>query len=250
MITRLIFFPSADLERTPRDLGLSYENILFQVKNNIRLHGWFLPREKPRYALLFLHGNAGNISDRLEKARGWVHRNVSVLLLDYRGYGKSQGQIKHGDDLIKDGEAAVKWLCEKKNYSSDQIILYGESIGAVPAIELASREKFKAIILEAPFTYIKELAKKHYGMAPDFMLQDFLMDNESKISGLKSPIFILHGTEDEVVPFEMGNRLFQKAPAPKQFLAISGAHHNDITDVGGSDFYEKPFRFVTNELSG
>ena len=255
----MIFFPVREFSAKPQDFGLTREDVLCRAKDGVQLHGWYFKAkapltltlshegrgEKEEMCLLFFHGNADNISIRLPKAKEWIDRGISVFLLDYRGYGKSQGEIKRGENLSEDAKAAFEWLREKKNYKSSQIILYGESIGAVPAIELAGQEKFKAVILEAPFTSIKELAKRHYGLAPDFLLKDFLMDNESKIVQLKSPLFVLHGTEDEIVPFEMGTRLFEKAPQPKEFFAIKGAHHNDTTIAGGKDFYERPFRFVT-----
>ena len=250
MIASMIFFPVREFSVEPQDFGLTPEEVWCKTSDAIQIHGWYFEEKGQRaqgegLCLLFFHGNADNISIRLPKAKEWIDRGVSVLLMDYRGYGKSKGEIKHGEDLTEDAKAALTWLREKKQYQTSQIILYGESVGAVPGIELASREKFRAVILEAPFTSIKELAKKHYGLAPDFMLKDFLMDNESKISRLKSPLFVLHGTEDEIVPFEMGNRLFKKAPEPKEFFAIEGAHHNDVAEIGGKDFYEKPLRFVT-----
>lgn len=244
MITSMIFFPVREFSARPEDFNLTAEDMWCETEDGVRLHGWFFKAKESSFYLLFFHGNADNISIRLPKAEQWVKRGVSVLLVDYRGYGKSEGSIKTGDDLTMDARAALKWLQEKKDYAPSKIILYGESIGAVPAIDLATEEKFKAIILEAPFTSLKELAKRHYGLAPDFLLKDFLMDNTSKISRLKSPLFILHGTEDEIVPFEMGKQLFEKAPAPKQFLAIEHAHHNDISVVGGKDFFEQPFRFA------
>lgn len=244
MITSMLFFPTKEFSAQPADLGLKAEDAWPETKDGIKLHGWFLEAPQSNACLLFFHGNADNISSRLPKAKEWVERGISVFLLAYRGYGKSKGEIKTGEDLCKDAEAALKWLQEKKLYTASQLILYGESIGAVPAIELANKEKFKAIILEAPFTCLKELAKHHYGLAPDLLIKDFLMDNESKISKLKSPVFILHGTQDEIVPFEMGKRLFEKAPQPKEFFAIQDAHHNDITSVGGSDFFDRPLRFT------
>ena len=242
----MIFFPTKEFSLKPENFGLAAEDVWCETKDNIRVHGWFFEVPKAESCLIFFHGNADNISIRLPKAKEWIDRGISVLLVDYRGYGKSKGEIKQGSDLFEDGQAALKWVQEKKGYPASQIILYGESIGAVPAIELATKEKFKAVILEAPFTSIKELAKRHYGMAPDFMLKDFLLDNESRIVRLKSPLFILHGTEDEIVPFEMGKLLFEKAPEPKQFLEIKGAHHNDITVIGGKDFFERPFRFAVS----
>ncbi len=245
MITSMVFFPTKEFSLKPESFGLAADDVWCETKDGVRIHGWFLQLKKSTLYLLFFHGNADNISVRLPKAKEWVSRGISVLLVDYRGYGKSEGEIKHGSDLCQDAQAALKWLQEKKSSTPSNIILYGESIGAVPAIELAAKEKFKAVILEAPFTSLKELAKHHYGIAPDFLLKDFLLDNESKISQIKSPVFVLHGTEDEIVPFSMGKRLFEKAPEPKQFFEIKGAHHNDITSVGGKDFFERPFHFAT-----
>ena len=244
MIKSMVFFPTKEFSLKPESLGLKAEDVWITTEDGVRIHGWFLPAKNPGLCLLFFHGNADNISSRLPKAKEWVDRGASVLLLDYRGYGKSEGEIQNGEDLSKDAQAALKWLLENKSLTASQIILYGESIGAVPAIELAVKEKFRAAVLEAPFTCLKDLAKRHYGMAPDFMIKDFLMDNESKIAGLKSPLLIVHGTDDEIVPFSMGKSLFEKAPEPKKFLEIKGAHHNDITLVGGTDFFEKPFRFA------
>ncbi|MBI4358274.1 MAG: alpha/beta hydrolase [Candidatus Omnitrophica bacterium] len=260
MIASMIFFPVREFSARPEHFGLSAEDVWCRTSDGVRIHGWLIPSgatarttgggaSEISSCLLFFHGNADNISIRLPKAKEWVERGISVLLLDYRGYGKSEGKIDQGVNLYQDAEAAVRWLKENKNFDPSQLILYGESIGAYPAIELAVRQKFRAVILEAPFTSIKELAKKHYGLAPDFFLKDFLMDNESKISELKSPLFILHGGDDEIVPVEMGRRLFEKAPAPKEFFAIQGAHHNDISLIGGTDFYEKPFRFAVGQDS-
>ena len=103
------------------------------------------------------------------------------------------------------------------------------------------------MILEAPFTSLREMAKIHYGFVPDFFLKDFIMDNESRISQLKSPVFILHGTADEIVPIQMGKRLFAQAPEPKRMFEIQGAHHNDISEVGGQSFFDEPFRFLAGE---
>ena len=245
MIASMIFFPGREFSARPEDFGLRAQEVWCQTTDNGRLHGWFFQAGgETKLCLLLFHGNAGNISDRLPKAEAWVTRGISIFLIDYRGYGKSEGKIEKGNDLFQDAEAALRWLKEEKNYSAERIILYGESIGSVPTLELAIREPFKAVILEAPFTSLKEVAKRHYGLVPDFMIQDFMLDNESKMARLKSPLFILHGTEDEVVPFEMGQRLFEKAPEPKDFLEVKNAHHNDISIVGGADFYEVPYQFV------
>lgn len=245
MIASMIFFPTKEHSMKPEVFGLHAEDVWCITKDNVKLHGWFLPAKNQDICLLLFHGNADNISIRLPKANEWVKRGISVLLIDYRGYGKSEGEINSSRDLFEDAEAALEWLGQTKNFKPERIVLYGESIGAVPVLELAQKADFKSIILEAPFTSLKELAKVHYGFAPDILLKDFEMNNEAKISKIKSPVLIVHGTEDEVVPLAMGKRLFEQAPEPKKFLEIQSAHHNDIASVGNDKFYREPFEFAT-----
>ena len=248
MIASMIFFPVRDFSMRPSELGLSSEDVWCRTEDGLKLHGWFLHpegrQEKTDLCLIFFHGNADNISIRLPKAGEWVKRGISVLLVDYRGYGQSEGNIKHGNDLVLDARAAYDWLRKEKGYEAPQLILYGESIGSVPVIELASKERFRAVILEAPFTSLKELAKHHYGWVPDFFLKDFVMDNESNVAHLKSPLFIIHGTSDEIAPISLGRRLFEKAPEPKKMFEVKGAHHNDVDSIAGNDFFEAPHQFI------
>lgn len=243
MIASMIFFPSQETFMNPEALNLKAEEVYFDTKDKVTLHGQYF-QSTSDLCLLFFHGNAGNITMRLPKAKEWIERGFSVFLVDYRGYGKSKGKIDSSKDLHLDAQAALDWLTKNKSLTPSKIILYGESIGAVPSLELASKNKFKAAILEAPFTSLKEMAKIYYGMAPDFMLKDFKMNNDEKIPQIKCPVLIVQGTDDEVVPFEMGKRLFEKAPEPKQFLEIKGAHHNDISDIGKPDFFDIPAEFA------
>ena len=251
MIASMIFFPVRELSMRPSELGLTSEDIWCKTEDGVRIHGWFLPSKQrggeDDLCLIFFHGNADNISIRLPKVQKWIERGISVLLVDYRGYGQSEGEIKHGDNLYQDARAAYRSLHDTKGYGPSEIILYGESIGSVPTVELATQERFRAVILEAPLTSLKELAKQHYGWVPDILLKDFQFNNESKIGRLKSPLFILHGTEDEIVPVSMGKRLFDEAPEPKNFFEIKGAHHNDIDSVGGDAFFEAPYGFVLEQ---
>ncbi len=244
MIASMIFFPTREYVADPKTSGLPYEEVICVTQDKVKLKGWFFPAPNAKSCLLFFHGNADNIGSRIPKAKEWVKRGVSVLLVDYRGYGKSEGEIKAACDLTLDAEAALAWLAKEKGIAPENIILYGESIGSVPSIELANKAKFKAVILEAPFTSVKDMAKLIYGMAPDFMLKDFEMNNEERIRGIKSPVFIMQGSEDDVVPFSMGQKVFKNAPQPKEFFEIKGAQHNNISEVAGDEFFEKPFQFV------
>lgn len=263
LVTSLLFFPEENFIAQPADFGLKSETVTCVTSDGVKLHGWFLPAENPQAArqpqsgqaadggrsklgkatMLFLHGNAGNISGRLDKAKGWVDRGVSVFLIDYRGYGKSEGVITCENDLYLDGAAALKWLKDAKGIPYPEVILYGESLGSAPATELATQTQLKGLILEVPFVSIREMAKLYYPWVPSFVLKDFQLDNLSKIGKILCPLFIIHGTDDDVCPYEMGRRLFESAVQPKDFLGIPGGMHSDLPEKGGPEYFDKPFRF-------
>jgi len=248
VITSLLFFPDSTIYERPVDYGLAEESVQIQVNDKTTLHGLFLPAQNEKGILLFLHGNAGNLSGRISKAGGWVERGYSVFLVDYRGYGKSTGKIRHQEDLTEDGRKALEWLEREKNVSSSQIVLYGESVGGYPVVKLATEKKFRAIILESPYTSFKKLAPRHYPMLPAFMieqlLKDFSFDIESSISKIKAPLFILHGDHDQTVFYEMGQQVFELAPEPKEFFTIEGGAHNNLSIVAGRNFWQKPVDFL------
>ena len=267
MITSMIFFPEKVFYEKPEDYGFDWEEVSVQTEDGVKLFGWYLKaepsrtganapvqpsfgsgRSEARGTLLFLHGNAGNISGRLSKAKGWVERGYSVLLMDYRGYGQSEGEIQHEEDIVKDGAAALDWLLKKKNIPLSRIIFYGESLGSYPAIRLAVQHKAAALILEAPFTSFVDLAKLHYAMLPGFLastlLKDFAFRNLDYIEKIQTPLFVLHGTGDEICPYEMGEQLFEKAPELKGFLSIPGGSHNALPIQAGEDYWQKPAAFV------
>ncbi|MBI4550572.1 MAG: alpha/beta hydrolase [Candidatus Omnitrophica bacterium] len=243
IVTSLLFFPEEDFYALPRDFGLASEDAVMTTRDGVQLHGWFLPAGNSGTYLVFFHGNAGNISGRLGKAKGWVERGVSVLLMDYRGYGKSRGDIEHENDLYVDAETAVQWLKEKKGAGESAILLYGESLGSAPATELATRQAYKGLILEAPFASVPEMAKLHYPWAPISLARDFQFDNLNKIAKVRCPVFIIHGTTDETCPYAMGCQLFERAPEPKELLSLQNGRHNDLDVTGGKDYFDRPYNF-------
>lgn len=251
MITSMIFFPEKTFYEKPEDYGFLFEEVRIPTADGLKLHGWHLKASDAKGTLLFFHGNAGNISGRLSKAKGWIDRGLSVVLVDYRGYGKSEGKIDHGDDIVRDAEAALAWLLEAKGTPVSKIILYGESLGSHPALRLASEHAVAAVILEAPFTSFVELGRRHYSVVPgiELLLKDFRFANIEWIAKLKSPLFVLHGTADEVCPYAMSGELVDLAPEPKGFLSIPGGAHNDLPVAAGEDFWQKPYEFVSQYLA-
>lgn len=248
MIESMIFFPEKEFYEKPQDFGFAFEEVRVKTSGGHpeELFGWYLtcaesPALKP--VLLFFHGNAGNISNRLYKVKGWIERGFNVFLIDYRGYGKSTGCIKHQNDVIEDARAAFSWL-ESKGVAVSRIVLYGESLGTYPALKLGAEKAVAAVILEAPFTSLYEVARTHYPFVMPGMMDHFLFSNIETVAALKAPLFILHGTEDEICPYAMAGELFEKAPEPKGFLTIPGGQHNNLPLAAGEDFYLKPLEFI------
>lgn len=251
MIESLIFFPEKVLYEKPEDYGFRYEEVTVSTQDKVDIFGWFIhgsPSGEKNSVLLFFHGNAGNISNRLYKIKGWVDRGFDVFLIDYRGYGRSKGTIRHSEDVLKDAAAAFEWLTEKSKGGSrtapTSIILYGESLGTYPAIRLAAEHPVAALILEAPFTSLYEVAKTHYPFVIRPLMQPFEFSNMEHIGKVRSPVFILHGNQDEICPYAMAGELFERAPEPKGFLSIPNGRYNDLPMVAGDDFYEKPYEFI------
>lgn len=252
MIESMIFFPEKKFYEKPEDYGFDYEEICVKTPDGVELFGWFLNAEKDvneKGTILFFHGNAGNISHRLYKVKGWTDRGYSVFLIDYRGYGKSLGEIKHQKDVLKDARAALEWLRESKKRALSEIVLYGESLGTFPAIHLGTEFATAGVILEAPFTSLYEVAKIHYPLVPKMMMQSFEFLNSEAITELKAPLFILHGEQDEICPYAMAGELFDRAPEPKGFLSVPNGHHNDLPMAAGDDYYQKPFEFLQRGAS-
>jgi fermentation-respiration switch protein FrsA (DUF1100 family) len=247
--TRLIYFPSRTRDVTPSALGLAFEDVSLTAEDGVRLHGWFLPVPDARLTLLLSHGNAGNIGDRLDRTLLLQSRlRASVLLYDYRGYGSSQGSPDEAG-TYRDARAAYKYLIEQKKVDSRRLVLFGESLGSAVALDLALGHPAAALVLEAPFTSVADMARTT-ALAPLAPFVRTRYDNLAKIGRLQMPLLVLHGDRDEVVPFAQGRRLFEAAPEPKRFFAIPGAHHNDAYFVGGDAYWRELEEFLKAALNG
>jgi len=235
---RLIYFPFRDLEVTPKELGLRYEEARLVAEDGVTLHGWFLPIEGSRFTVLVCHGNAGNISHRLDRAM-LMHAKLKtdVFLFDYRGYGLSEGTPDE-QGTYRDARAAHRYLSTARGIPPGNLIIFGESLGAAVALQLALEVPARALVLEAPFTSVADMARSVLPFLPIGRLLRTHYDNLAKIGGLRMPLLILHGERDTTVPFAQGRRLFEAAPEPKQFFAIPGAGHNDTYFIGGDAYWE------------
>ncbi|UCD55652.1 MAG: alpha/beta hydrolase [Candidatus Omnitrophota bacterium] len=223
-----IYFPMKEVKIAPDAIGLPYEEVYFKTSDNIRLHSWFISNDKAGFTIIFCHGNAGNISHRLEKIALFYKLGLNVFIFDYRGYGKSEGSPSE-PGLYKDVDAAYKYLVEKRKVPENNIILYGESIGGAVAVNLAAKNEVGALITEETFTSIKDMIKIYYPLIPHFIISSKL-DSVSKIKNIKSPKLIIHSIDDEIVPFRLGEKLFDAAKPPKKFLKIRGSHNTCFLD--------------------
>jgi fermentation-respiration switch protein FrsA (DUF1100 family) len=239
-----IFHPVAAVDRTPQDVGLEYQNIEFSARDGIRLHGWFVPHAEARSTLIWFHGNAGNIAHRVENLK-LLHDKVkvNVFIFDYRGYGLSQGRPSEAGTYL-DGEAALAFVLERLNIVAGTIVLFGRSLGAAVAAEMAGRYAVQAVILESPFASIREMARVVFPFLPVGALLQTRYEVVEKIRLIKTPILVLHGDRDEIVPFSQGVRVFDAAPRPKKFYKIAGAGHNDTYMVGADSYFRELRNFI------
>ncbi len=222
-----LYFPEPDLTMTPDNVRLDYEDVIFKADDDTELHGWFVPGDNTNPVVLFFHGNAGNISHRVDNLLRLNRLGLSVFIFDYRGYGRSQGEPSE-PAIYSDARRALAWLANR-GYKKESIIYFGRSIGAAVALQLAIEKPPSGLILESPFTSVAGMGKRHYPIL--YRLLGWLVkdqyDNEEKISRLKTPLLIIHGTADSIVPVAMGQQLYSLAPSPKQIYLIDGADHND-----------------------
>ncbi len=238
-----VFFPDRTHEFTPERSGLTYQDVFFETGDGVCLHGWFFPLPEDAPVILFCHGNAGNISHRLENVRFIVDRGIQVFIFDYRGYGKSAGRPSE-KGVTLDGLAAYDDLIGRAGISPARITVFGRSLGAAVALEVALERDVKCLVMESGFTSTKDMAKTLFPFSLLSPLLPAHYDNLSKIPLLKAPKLIVHGREDDIVPFFMGKKLFTAAKDPRFFYALDGAGHNDTYLVGGKAYFDTLEAFV------
>ncbi len=240
-----IFYPTSSFDSVPTDFRLKYEDVYFETKDEITLHGWFFPLEGKYPVILFCHGNAGNISHRLENIKLLLDQKLQVFIFDYRGYGKSAGRPSE-KGLYMDGLAAYDFLVKQKKIPPYKIVSFGRSLGASLAIEISLMREVRALIIESAFTSTKEMAKTMFLFHAFSFLLPPHFNNIEKITQITVPKLIIHGENDEIVPFSMGQKLYQTSKSPKYFYRIKGAGHNDTYIIGEKEYFENLAAFVKN----
>ncbi|NES80464.1 MAG: alpha/beta fold hydrolase [Moorea sp. SIO2B7] len=242
---RLIFFPSSVIENTPDDLGLAYEDVWIPIANDggkiDHLHGWWInaPSQNNR-VLLHLHGNAENIGSNLGKAQLFHLLGFNVLLIDYRGYGLSQGKFPTEAQVYHDAQMAWDYLIQRRGIKPQDIFVYGHSLGGAIAINLAVKNpEMAGLIVEGSFTSISDMVdhREVYALFPGNFLLHQQFDSINKIKSLQMPLLLIHGKDDDTVPARMSEVLFNAATVPKKLLIVPNAGHNDVASVGDEEYF-------------
>ena len=218
---------------------LSAKDVWLQTADGVRLHGWGVQREDTRLVTLYVHGNAGNVTHRYAQIRAITAAGSSILMLDYRGYGKSGGRPTE-EGLYTDAETAYQHLI-RTGYGAEHIIMHGESLGTAVAIDLASRNPCAAVVLEAPFPSGKDVARTVLPVLGPMLIWSF--DSAKKIGRVRAPLLFIQGDRDDIIPLRLGQELFVAAPQPKSFWIVEGAGHNDILEVAGERYWQQLHSF-------
>jgi fermentation-respiration switch protein FrsA (DUF1100 family) len=251
---KLIYFPSrypdwatSDARAREGEVVPGIEDCHFTTSDGVKLHGWYctpLRREgeervpvDAQMVVLWFHGNAGNISYRYDMIRAMMELPVQVFIIDYRGYGKSEGKPTERG-LYLDARAAWDYLINERRVTPDRIVIFGKSLGGVPAIDLASQVEPAGLIVQSSFTSAGDMAASILPFLPRFLLRT-RMDSLGKIQRVHCPKLFIHSRADEVVPYELGRRLYEAAPQPKEFYEVKGSPHNSTYVVGGKPYFEE-----------
>ncbi len=245
----LLYYPDIagrHLGATPQQIGLAYDDVALLTEDGVRLHGWFIPGDDARGALLFFHGNAGNISHRLDSIAIFNRMNLDVLIIDYRGYGQSEGEVSE-IGTYRDAAAAWSHLVDTRGIDANEIVVFGRSLGGSIAAWLAQSRQPAGLILESSFSSVPSMAQRLYPFLPVRWLAKFSYDTRQYVSDISFPLLVVHSPNDEIIPYAEGRRVFDAAPADKQFLDIRGGH-NDGFLVSGEAYIEGIERFIDRVL--
>lgn len=239
---RLIFHPESEM-LDPAYFGLAgVEEVSYPAEDGVRLVGWFSPPRPDEPTIIFFHGNAGNLSHRGGRMKEAQDAGLGMLLAGYRGYGRSEGSPDE-EGLYRDARAALSYLHARPEVDRDKIVYFGESLGCAVALDLAVTAPPTALILEAPFSSMREEAAAVFPWLPTSFLLRSRFENAQKASRVRSPALVVHGRSDEVVPFEQGRKVLSALAGEKRFYELD-CHHNDIPESGGNEYRKTWIQFV------
>lgn len=238
----LLYQPTPGVDIRPEQAPVAVEEVFLDTEDRVRIHAFYLPAPGASRALLFLHGNAGNASHRLPNAVLLQRLGAHVLLLDYRGYGRSEGSPSE-KGLYADARAGLSHLLGARGVPPERVVLFGRSLGGAVAVALARDRELGGLILESTWSSLADAAAAHFGRPAAWLVRG-RYDSLAAMPRLRAPLLFLHGDRDEIVPYALGRRLFEAAPEPKAFETLRGAGHNDTVIVGGGRYLERIGAFL------
>lgn len=239
-----VFHPDPWIERDwARISRVPLEDVWFTSEDGTRLFGWYVASRRSRAVMLWCHGNAGNMIHRLENLAALYESGLSVFLFDYRGYGRSEGMPTE-KGLYQDARAAYQYLIDFRHIEPARLVVFGRSLGAAVAGNLASERPVAGLILEAAFPSIAVMAKQQFGGLPTHWLLGSRFPLIDRLRSIHVPILMIHGDQDTIVPFPLGEQVFLAAPEPKSLYVVKGADHNNLPVVGGTPYFARLKEFV------
>lgn len=233
---RMLFFPRAEHVAAPGLIGMKYSDVYLTNRLGTRIHGWWVPRDGARYAVLFAHGNGGNVSHRLETIRIFHELGLSVMLYDYSGYGKSEGEPSE-EGMYADARAAWGWLTREQEIAPERVVLFGRSLGGAVTAHLAAElagegMRPAGMVLESTFTSVPDMAAYTYPWMPVRPLVRYQYDSAEALESVNVPTLFAHSEDDEIVPYALGLRLYEGYAGPKSFLSLTGDHNSGYLTMG------------------
>ena len=244
----LIYFPTDDYWGAPAGVGLDFEELTLEASDGVVIAAWFVPQPQANATVLFCHGNAGNISDRLHSIQVLHELGYNVLIFDYRGFGRSTGSPSESGTYL-DADAAWRWLVETRGEPAERVVILGRSLGGAVAIELAGRHPPAALVVESTFTSLADIGQHHYRLLPVRLLLKHRYESIDKVSKITCPKLFLHGTDDRLIPLVNGRRLYEAATAPKQFVETPGGH-NTAGFTHSPTYAKRLAAFIDEALNG
>ncbi len=243
--------PGRELVTTPKNIGLDYEDVELLTDDGTRIHGWFIPYNRKsgtqkQATILFLHGNAGNISHRLDSIKVFNNLGLNILIIDYRGYGQSTGKPTEVG-TYQDAEAAWHYLTSTRGIKENKIILFGRSLGGSVAAWLASQHTPAALIIESSFSSAPSMGQRIYPFLPVRLLSRFQYNTKEYVKAIHCPVLVAHSRDDDIIPYEEGREIFNAAHEPRNFLQMQGGH-NDGFIISGSSYINGLDSFIKTSL--
>lgn len=221
----MIFYPLKEVDVTPDKWGLSYQQVKLKTIEGLELSSWHIPHPEAAKTILFFHGNGGNISHRGDSIYIFHKLKMNVLILDYPGYGESEGNPSEAG-LFQSASSAWQYLINEKNIKPENIIIFGRSLGGAVATDLAVHVKAGGLILESTFSSVRDIVDIAFPLFSKLIYMRYSFDSLNKIKKVTVPVLVIHSPDDEVIPFKLGKKLFAAIQSEKEFLQIKGGHND------------------------